>query len=315
MHYASVILPCFNGSRWIAKAIESIVAQSYKHFELVIVDDGSKDNSKEIIAPYLDDERIRYIYQNNRGFSAAINRGLRECKGDFIGFIGQDDLWMPNKLEIQIEYLSKHENIALVYSDLYSFDSKEKKMRLLKGENTAGRSREDTVKRLFLANFIGFETVLVKKKCFCEVGFFDECMTGFSDHDMWLRLAGSYDIGYLDIPLVEKCEHELQLSKVKAEAVLKDEFLMVKKAIDHYPFLKKVERKKLASLYYSLGVTLLMKGDHKKAKQELIKVIMCQPWKLKAAAVYAAPSLYDLVLNHYKKTRPEILAGLRWLEN
>lgn len=310
----SVVLPCCNGARWIGKAVESILAQTCENFELVIIDDGSTDDSKTIIAPYLYDKRIRYIYQDNRGFSAAINRGMKESKGIFIGFIGQDDLWMPTKLESQLRYISKHKNIDLVHSNYYIIDAKGRIMRVVRARTPDFSRKEEVVKRLFLDNFIGFETVLVKRRCFDQVGFFDENMIGFSDHDMWLRIAGSFNIGYLDLYLVGKREHEFQLSQVRAEAVLRDEFLVVKKAIEYYPFLKRVEQKKLTSLYYFLGMTLVQKGDHKKAKQQLIKVIMYQPWKLKATLVYLAPSLYAFMSGHYRKITPKIHVRLTWLE-
>jgi len=314
MQKVSVVLPCYNGARWISRAVESILAQTYRDFELIIIDDGSTDNSKEIVALHLSDERVRYIYQENRGFSAAVNRGIKESSGSLIGFIGQDDLWMPNKLELQVKYLSEHKDVNLVHSNYCLIDSEEHIINVRDIKIPSVSLKKEVVKQLFLNNFIGFETVLLKRKCFDEVGFLDERMVGFSDHDMWLRIAGSFNIGYLDLPLVKKREHEFQLSKVRAETVLRDEFLMVKKAIDHYPFLRRVERKKLTSLYYSLGITLFQKGDHKKAKQELIKVIMCQPWKLKAIAVYVAPSLYAFIWDRYRKITPEIRAGLKWLE-
>lgn len=100
VHKVSVILPCYNGTRWLSRAIESVLSQVYENFELVIVDDGSTDISKEIIASYLSDKRVRYVYQTNRGFSAALNRGIKASSGSLIDFIGQDDLWMPNKLEV-----------------------------------------------------------------------------------------------------------------------------------------------------------------------------------------------------------------------
>jgi len=257
---------------------------------------------------------VRYIYQENRGFSAAVNRGIKESSGSLIGFIGQDDLWMPNKLELQTKYLSEHKDVDLVHSNYCSIDSEERIIGVRDIKIPDVSSKKEVVEQLFLNNLIGFETVLVKRKCFGEVGFFDERMVGFSDHDMWLRVAGSFNIGYLDLPLVKKRQHEFQLSKVRIEAVLNDEFLMTKKAIDRYPFLKRVERKKLASLYYTLGIVLLQEGNDKKAKQEFIKAIKCQPLKLKAIAAYTVPALYTLIWNHYRKTTPEIRAGLKWLE-
>ena len=315
MKNVSVVITCYNGVQWISEAIESILAQTYRDFELVIIDDGSTDNSKEMVALHLSDERVRYVYQRNRGFSAAVNRGIKESSGSLIGFIGQDDLWMPNKLELQVKYLSEHKDVDLVHSNYCSIDSEGRIINLRDIKIPDVSLKKEVVKQLFLNNFIGFETVLVKRQCFDEVGFFDERMVGFSDHDMWLRIAGSFYIGYLDLPLVKKREHEFQLSKVRIEAVLRDELLMVKKAIDHFPFLKRFERKKLTSLYYSLGITLLQKGDHKKAKQELINAIKCQPWKLKAIVVYVTPSLYAFIWDHYRKVTPEIRAGLKWLEN
>ena len=314
MQNVSVVLTCYNGARWISKAIKSILAQTYEDFELVIIDDGSKDNSKEIVTSHLGDEWVRYIYQENRGFSAAVNRGIKESSGSLIGFIGQDDLWMPNKLELQVKYLNEHKDVDLVHSNYCSVDSEERiiEVRDVKIPNLS--SKKKVVEHLFLNNFIGFETVLVKRKCFDELGFFDERMVGFSDHDIWLRLAGNFNSGYLDLPLVKKRQHEFQLSKVRIEAVLKDEFLMVKKAIDHYPFLKRVERKKLAPLYYAWGTALLQKGNNKAAKQKFIKAIKCQPWKLKATAAYIMPVLYTMMWDHYRKTAPEIRAGLKWLE-
>jgi glycosyltransferase involved in cell wall biosynthesis len=297
----SVILPCFNGSHWVSKAIESVLAQSNKHFELVIVNDGSTDNSEEVIAPYLRDKRIHYVCQKNSGFSAAINRGIRESSKPLIGFIGQDDMWLPEKLELQMKYLSIHKDVHLVYSDYYSIDSDERILRMTKTKRPDTRSKQQLVTQLFLNNFIGFETVLVKRSCFDEVGFFDENMIGFSDHDMWLRIVGSYNIAHLDLPLVKKRKHSLQLSTTNIESVLEDEFQLVEKAISFYPFLKKVEQKKLSSLHYALGLALLRKGNIKEAKQELLKTIRFQPYKLKAIAAYIAPTIYSFALKYYQK--------------
>ena len=193
----SIILPCFNGARWLNMAIESVLAQTNENFELLVIDDGSTDASRKIVFSYLHDKRIRYVYQSNQGFSAALNRGIKESNGDVIGFIGQDDLWMPNKLEIQIKYLNEHENIDLVYSNYYAINSTGQILWEIRGKSTDFRLRQLLIRSLFLSNFIGFETVFLKRKCF-EVGLFDECMIAFSDHDMWLIIAGHFNIGYLD---------------------------------------------------------------------------------------------------------------------
>ena len=310
MNKISVILPCYNGARWISRSIESVLAQTYPHLELIIVDDGSTDNSKEAIAQYLHDERIRCIYQANRGFSGALNSGIKESSGYFMGFIGQDDLWMPNKLELQVKYFSEHNNIDLVHSNYYSVDSEERIIRLVKTKPHVFSSKQEVVEWLFLTTNLAFETVLVKKKCFDEVGLFDERMVGYSDHDMWLRVAGRFNIEYLDLPLVKKRQHELQLSRVRRESVLKDEFLLTEKMITHYPFLKKCELKKLAPLYYEWGMELLKKGNTKGARQKLLKAIVCQPWKLKSTMAYMTPVFYAFILRHYQRLA-QIHTGLK----
>ena len=312
----SVILPCYNGARWISQAIESVLAQTYKDFELLVIDDGSTDNSREIVSSYLHDRRVRYIYQENRGFSGAINRGIKESKGDFIGFIGQDDLWLPHKLELQTKYLSKHRDVDLVHSSYFAIDSEGRVIGIRNVEIPNVSSKRGLIEELFLRNFIGFETVLVKKRCLDEAGLFDERMVGFSDHDMWLRIAGKFNIqGYIGKPLVKKRIHELQLTKVRIEDNLKDEFLLVKKAVDQYPFLKRIEHKKLASLYYAWGIALLQKGNREDAKRKFLKSIRCQPWKVKSIIAYMTPALYKTILNHYIEVDPEIRRGLEWLED
>ena len=298
----SIILPCYNGAKWLSEAIASILAQTYQDFELLIIDDGSTDNSKVILSSYLVDERVRYIYQENKGFSGALNRGLKESKGDLIGFICSDDLWLPNKLDVQVKYFVDHDDTDLVHANYYSINSDGQVLKLREITIPSFASREELIESLFFTNFIGFETVLLKNRCF-EVGFFDESMVGFSDHDMWLRIAGKFKIAYIDLPLVKKREHDFSLYRTLLKRDRHDQFLLVIKTIPLYPFLKKVERKKLASLYFALGLLWLQKGNEKKAKQNLRKAIRCQPWQLNATAIYLAPSLYAFIWRHHMATK------------
>lgn len=313
MPRVSVILPCHNGSLWVSDAIDSVLRQTYSDFELVVIDDGSADSSKDAISPFLVDRRVRYFYQENRGFSAAENKGIKESRGDLIGFIGQDDLWLPNKLELQTEYLRNRKDVELVHSSYFAVNPQGRILGIRNAKIPKVSSKRKLIEKLFLGNFIGFETVLVQRKCFDEVGLFDERMVGFSDHDMWLRVAGGFNIGYLGLSLVKKRQHELQLSNARIESVLKDEFLIVTKALDCYPFLRKLERKKLATLYYAWGIALLHKGNTEEAEQKLLKAIRYQPSKLKATAAYIAPTLYALVLNHYQRVA-QVHTELSWIE-
>jgi len=315
MPKVSVILPCYNGSRWISQSIESVLAQTCKDFELIIVDDGSTDNSREIISSYLYDERVHYIYQENRGFSGALNRGIRESRGAFIGFIGQDDLYMPNKLQVQVKYFNEHKDADLIHSNYCFVDSSGRIIRVRDIKIPRFSSKEKLIEYLFINNFIGFETALVKRRCFDKVGLFDERMVGFSDHDMWLRIAGEFNIAYIDLILVKKREHELQFSKTAVEKCLRDEFLMTSKAIKQYPFLEKAVRKKLAGLYYKWSITLLEKGVNEEAKQNFLKVIRYRPWKFKAIIAYITPTIYRFVWERYCQSASKLHKGLKWIED
>lgn len=307
MNKVSVILPCYNGSRWIKSAIESVLAQTYPDFELIVVDDGSTDNSKEILASYLYDRRFRYLHQENKGFSAAINRGIKESSGNLIGFIGQDDLCMPNKLELQLRYLRENTSVDLVHSNYCVIDSEDKLVKLRYIRIPEATSKKKLVKEMFLKNFIGHETVLVKKKCFDDVGLFDEKMVGCSDHDMWMRIIDHFNIGYIDTILVKKREHEGQLSQLRIDAMIKDEFLLVQKAINRHPFLKMVVGKKLSHLYYWWGLVLLKKGNKKKAKEKFLKSIKCQPFNIKSFMAYVSPYiLCKIITNRYRKATVDI---------
>jgi glycosyltransferase involved in cell wall biosynthesis len=297
----SVILPCYNGARWLKASIESVLAQTYHNIELLVIDDGSTDESKKIINFYSFDERLRYIYQKNRGFSAAINTGVRESIGSLLGFIGQDDLWQPDKVEIQVKFFQKFSEIGLVYSNYSCIDSNDFVFRQIKAKFPDFASKEKLIQFLFLNNFMGFETILVKRECFLEVGLFDEAMVAFSDHDMWLRIVEYFNVGYINKSLVKKRVHGSQLSQAGLIFGLRDEFHFVEKAIKRQPLLKKLKKKKLMSLHYSLGILLLNNGDKRGAKQELIESFKCNPLYLKPIGVCLLPKLYTFMTLNLKK--------------
>lgn len=300
----SVILPCYNpNSEWVNSAIKSILNQTYKDLELILIDDGSTNNLKTLIEPHLRDRRLHYFYQQNKGFSSAINLGIRKSSGDYIGFIGQDDIWLPMKLEWQLNYFRIHNSSHILYSDYYTMDSKGKIIDLFSAKKYGSfSSKEDFIKNLFLVNFLGFETVLVKRRCFDDVGILDEKMIGFSDHDMWLRLAERYDMSYLNVVTVKKRVHKNQITLSKLDETMLDEFLLVKKALVPYPFLSKVLNKKMATLYYlNATMSLYNNGDPLIAKERLLRTIKYQPWHIKAILIYIIPTLYPLILKKYKQ--------------
>lgn len=197
MSQVSVIIPTYNNAQFVAQAVDSVLAQTYPDFEVIIVDDGSTDDTQAALAGY--DKRIRYIYQENRGPAAARNHGYHVSSGDYLLFLDSDDLVPTDKLEVQVSFLEMRPEFGLVYSAWRQID--EGGTRIL-GEVRPSRQghllREILCRRLFF--FPG--AAVIRRECLEQVGLFDEALFGCEDADLWLRLAyAGYAFGYVDVPL------------------------------------------------------------------------------------------------------------------
>ncbi|MCD9575265.1 glycosyltransferase family 2 protein [Flavobacterium soyae] len=188
----SIIMPAYNVAKYIQASIDTVLNQTYTNWELIIVDDGSIDDTAKICKKYLDtDNRIKYIYQNNAKQAKARNNGIQIAKGDIIAFLDADDLWLPNKLELSLSHFDL--NIYdLIFTDSYYSGQEQidvsdltlEKMRVQNGEYFGPTSICDFLKM----NKIPILTVLVKKAVLEKVGSFDEKCVPAEDYDLWLRL-------------------------------------------------------------------------------------------------------------------------------
>ncbi|MFQ5674616.1 MAG: glycosyltransferase family 2 protein [bacterium] len=194
----SVIIPTYNSAEYVVSAVESVLHQTSRPFEVIVVDDGSTDNTKEILTRF--DDRIRYIFRENGGPALARNTGLRNASGNCIAFIDSDDIWQPDKLEKQLAYLKAQPEVALVYTDLYLLS-----VNGLKDSVHFQPFYGSEFFSLLKKNFIATSTVLVKRKCFEEIGLFDERpeVEANEDYEMWLRIARHFKIGCIKEKLVQ----------------------------------------------------------------------------------------------------------------
>lgn len=187
----SVIMPAYNAESFIGDAINSVVNQTYSNWELIVVDDGSTDNTVEKMKSWLEKEsRIQYFYQANGKQGKARNLGISKAKGYYLAFLDADDLWLPEKLEIQIKEIQEN-NVDLVFSDSYRFQNQEvndvSKRMNVKSDFYSGTK----ALQLFLeANRIPILTVLVKKEIVESVGCFSESIDiqNVEDYHLWLKL-------------------------------------------------------------------------------------------------------------------------------
>jgi len=193
----SVIMPVYRGERFIAAAIESVLAQAYRDFEIVIVNDGSPDESARIISQFLPHPQIRYIEQQNAGVAAARNAGVAHANGAFIGLLDQDDLWLPNKLARQVSYLYSHPEIGLVHTRVKCIDG-DGAPRSCAGAIGVYPYEGLCAGRLLLGNVIAPVTVLLRSECIDDVGTFDQRFAPADDWELWMRIARRHPIGFID---------------------------------------------------------------------------------------------------------------------
>lgn len=196
----SAVIAAYNMAEYLPLAVRSVLAQSYKNIEVLIVDDGSTDNTREVVEEFLGDPRINYIIQENKGQAAAKNRGVYESSGEYIAFLDADDMWAPEKLDLQIPIFSRSKALGVVYAKLICIDEKGEELLAMPDNYLLFRGRVSNP--LFIRNFIRFGTVVIRRECFERLGGFKEHIRMGIDYDLWLRFSTQYEFDYVDRPLL-----------------------------------------------------------------------------------------------------------------
>lgn len=202
--YVSIILPTYNRAEVLGAAIESVLGQTYSWFELIIVDDGSTDHTEEIVNSYQDDRIWYHKLEKNGGQSKARNYGIRVSRYDYIAFEDSDDLWMPQKLELQIQALEQADDRTGVSYHKFRYDLGEGRQCIMPDEKVdINQKSGDIYTQLLWDNLIGMPTLLIKKECIDKVGLFDESLKCLEDYDFILRIARCYSAVFIDEVLLE----------------------------------------------------------------------------------------------------------------
>lgn len=190
----SVIIPCYNYGRFLPEALESILAQTYKNWECIIVDDGSTDNTKEVALQYVQkDSRFKYVYQANGGVSSARNRALQEVTGSYIQLLDADDLLESEKFRLQAAFLEENPDVDLVYSNMIFFRNADKAVlseaKLLLNKKPVSGSGEALLTSLLDDNTFLPSCTLSRKSLYDDVGLFKKGIEGIEDWDYFYRAA------------------------------------------------------------------------------------------------------------------------------
>jgi hypothetical protein len=214
MFSVSVIIPVFNCIRFISESIGSVLKQTYRDFEIIIVDGGSTDGTLNEIVKF--SEKVKLI-RSKRGISYQKNIGIKAANGRFIAFLDADDLFLPEKLRLTVEFLEKNPSFGLVYSDSIWCDEKERPVMLSSDEwrPKAGWVFRELLKSCFISTA---SVVVCRKEVLIKIGLFDVSFVQNEDYDLWLRLSTFYPIGYISSPLVKHRIWQGNVTKKRHEA-------------------------------------------------------------------------------------------------
>lgn len=305
----SVVIPTYNNAGFIIRTIQSVFDQTYSNYEIIIIDDGSTDNTKQVLSPVM--HKVKYYAQRNQGQSAARNKGIQKAKGNFIAFLDDDDLWHQDNLKIKLDILKKHPEIGAVFSDFRLFNKnsfitptspleyykslkrykkdvavifKERgRMRLndhLEVEYFYGNIFDD----LFLGNFILTSTFVARKKVADKIGWFKPDIRTQEDYEFYLRFSKKYPMAFVNEKLVDYRRSDNQLTGHSyIESITKSVVSIIDQYRDDFCKRKKTKifnRRKAGSLV-RLSEVYLVKGLKSEARNIISEGIRLNPCLMK----------------------------------
>ena len=301
----SVVIPAFNSADSIAATIASVLAQTYRPLEIIVVDDGSTDDTLAVaqaISP-----AARVWRQANAGPASARNRGIREARGELLAFLDADDGWLPEKLALQVPLLLERPEVGLVHTDVTFFDPHSDR------EWSADVGRAQFVGHCTAAflnhNRVLASSVLMRRALLEQTGLFDEQFVGTEDYDLWLRLSRLCEFAYLDLPLVRYRFQAGSLSS-HSDRMRAGELGVVRKALATMQSEAKPGtwagwepsrvRLRLRDLNWDLGYAAYEAGDYPRARQYLRDCLRQSPLHVHAAALWLASWLPRSLLSRLR---------------
>jgi glycosyltransferase involved in cell wall biosynthesis len=281
----SVIIPSYNRENEIPQAIESVLAQTYKNFEIIVVDDGSTDGTEKRLQEYINKKQIHYFRKDNSGPSSARNYGLNLAKGQYIAFLDSDDLWLPIKLEVQMRRFADQIDLGLVYSNVLSYNPDQGHVFLRYNKKLpSGFILDELIYKK--VNLVP-SSILVKKSTLDEVGAFDEVLKIHEDRDLHIRIAKICRMEAIQEPLAIFRLHGKILPKDPHSQydfqVTKDcETRILDKLFAGNRFSRYERNKILTRYHYFWGRGFLKYEQYGEAQREFTQSIFCFPFNLKS---------------------------------
>ncbi len=276
MPSVSIVTPTYNRAEYLKEAIESVLAQTYQDWELIVVDDGSSDHTVQVLRKFMkDDNRIHYIKKENNGAAAARNTALHQVTGKYIAFIDDDDRWLPEKLQMQVELMESDSEIGFCY------------VRFQIYKKVGNNLEKGTLFPPFLASkfedlfdaFIAPSSAMFRKTCFDRVGWFNPQYERCEDFDLWLRIAQMTKIAAIDkigVFSVMDERHRGMDTEVRSWKI-GIELLKHVKLTPQYQYYKPIIKTHIAKRYYWIGRADLDAHQYQNAAFNFIKAILTDP--------------------------------------
>jgi glycosyltransferase involved in cell wall biosynthesis len=251
----SVVMANYNYGRYLATSVESVLSQTMPDLELIVADDGSTDNSMQVLERYAGDGRVRAVQLHHVGQSRAKNAAVDAATGPLIAFIDADDCWQPDKLARQVEIFDANENVGVVYTRRTLIDENGKPL----DSPQPALHRGDVLEAIFRTNFVCFSSAVACRVVLDHVGGFDPALDLAVDYDLWLRIAPHYRFDYVDAPLVQYRVGHGNLSRRAGERLrtvlmLMNRFLYERGGSERIG--RDTIRNSLADTYCSMGLAL-----------------------------------------------------------
>ena len=270
----AVVIPCYNAAPYLARALDSVFAQTYRAFRVYVIDDGSTDGTAEVVRSYGD--RIVSVSTPHAGQASARNRGIRLSNSPYVAFLDADDEWLPAKLERQIEILRRNPGAGMVYSDCFNNANDHSAGSHFARVGTPGSGR--VFEPMVAQCDVFTPTVVVRRKCLNRVGLFRETMPLGEDYNLWLRISARWDVAVVPEVLAIRHVTPGSLSQTTSlERALSVPIAVFEDVMQTCPELSSSQRRALrraiAKGHYTYGSHLLEKGKRQESRQQMLQAM------------------------------------------
>jgi glycosyltransferase involved in cell wall biosynthesis len=274
----SVIIATYNYGHYLAQAIDSVLEQTFTDFELLVIDDGSTDDTRHVVARF--GPALRYLPQPHCGLAATRNTGIQEAQGDLLCLLDADDMWLPHTLATQVAYFDQHPDVGVVSAQCYSMDADGTVTGILPSPPVQGWVLEHLLLR---GNGLRLPTVAMRRQYCEEVGRFDASLHSQEDWDLWLRLSRCCPFGYINQPLAKYRFHGSNLSRQLNPRTVRDRFAILDKTFADPTLPAPIQRQRTrvySRAYAHFGHRYLIARQLPEARHYLWQAVRTSPWHL-----------------------------------